>query len=162
FCTEADVFLGDMPLYHVGGLLSFMAVLQLGARWVVTPRVRIDAFWEVVRTHGVTHATLLPQVATFLAKQPPRPDDADNPLRIIVTGSYSRGLDAWCARFGVAHRYRYYNATELCAPLMTGLDPPEDGPTGRVRPGVSVRLVDQHDQPVPPGTVGELVVRADR
>jgi crotonobetaine/carnitine-CoA ligase len=162
FCGPDDVFMGDMPLYHVGGLLAFMAVMQLGARWVVMPRVRIDTFWGTVKSFGVTHATLLPQVATFLEKQPPRPDDADNPLRIIVTGSYSRGLDRWCARFGVRHRYRYYNATELCAPLMTGLDPAEDAATGHVRPGVTVRLVDHEGAPVRPGTAGELVVRTDR
>ncbi|GAA0565516.1 AMP-binding protein [Actinomadura livida] len=160
-CTPGDVFMGDMPLYHVGGLLAFMAVLQLGARWVVTPRVRVGTFWDTVKSFGVTHATLLPQVATFIEKQPPRPDDADNPLRIIITGSYSRGLDRWCERFGVEHRYRYYNATELCAPLMTGLDPPEDAATGHVRPGATVRVVDEHDVPVPRGTVGELVVRTD-
>jgi crotonobetaine/carnitine-CoA ligase len=32
---------------------------------------------------------------------------------------------------------------------------------GRVRPGYQVRIVDEHDEEVPPGTVGELIVRAD-
>ncbi|WP_033292199.1 AMP-binding protein [Amycolatopsis jejuensis] len=162
FLDADEVLLGDMPLYHVGALLSFLAVLQLGARWVVVPKVRIDSFWDTVRRYGVTHATFTPAAATFLEKKQPRPDDADNPLRIVLTGTFSKGLDRWCARFGVPHRYRYYNGTEQCSPLMTGLDPAEDAPTGYVRPGVTARLVDGDDLPVPPGAVGELVVRPDR
>ncbi|GAA3525271.1 ATP-dependent acyl-CoA ligase [Aeromicrobium panaciterrae] len=160
--TADDTFLGDMPLFHVGGLLAMMAVLQLGATWVVTPRIRIGTYWEIVRNHGVTHATLLPQVATFLQKQPERPDDAVNPLRIIMTGSFSRGLDQWCKRFGVKNRYRFYNSTELCAPLMTGLDPEESASTGHVRPGVAVDVIDSEGKSVERGTVGELIVRSSR
>jgi crotonobetaine/carnitine-CoA ligase len=156
-----DVFLGDLPLFHVGALLAFMATLQHGARWVVVSRVRIERYLDIVRTHGVTHITVLPAIVNFLEKQPRRLDDADNPLRIVLTGSFFDSYDEWCARFGIAHGYGYFNMTEICSPLMTGLDPARRDGTGRVRPGVTVRLVDEHDRPVPAGQPGELVIRPD-
>lgn len=162
FTSGDDVFLGDLPMFHVGALLSFMAALLHGARWVVVPRVRIGQYLDIVRAHGVTHITVLPAIVNFLEKQPPRPDDADNPLRIVLTGSFFNNYDEWCARFGIDHGYGFFNMTEICSPLMTGLDPERRHGTGHLRPGMDAELVDEYDRPVPTGTPGELVIRPAR
>jgi crotonobetaine/carnitine-CoA ligase len=52
--------------------------------------------------------------------------------------------------------------TEISVPLRSGWTLPPQGSCGRPRdgyPGYEVRVVDEHDQPVAPGEVGELVVR---
>ena len=53
--------------------------------------------------------------------------------------------------------------TEISTPIVT--EPSTRRPIGfcgRLRPGIEARLVDENDCEVPPGTVGELIVRADR
>jgi crotonobetaine/carnitine-CoA ligase len=57
--------------------------------------------------------------------------------------------------------YSIYNMTEISAPLITDPNPTKPGTCGRVRPGVEVRLVDEHDCEVPVGEVGEFIVRTD-
>ena len=47
-------------------------------------------------------------------------------------------------------------STEACGSLTYGLEP---GPVTRIVRGAQVRLVDENDEPVPPGEVGELAVR---
>ena len=53
--------------------------------------------------------------------------------------------------------------TEMSSPLRVGeRNPAPLGTCGRPRPGVEVRMVDENDCEVAPGTVGELIVRTDR
>jgi carnitine-CoA ligase len=50
--------------------------------------------------------------------------------------------------------------TELSVPLFAGPNPTLAGICGRAQPGIELRLVDEHDMPVPEGATGELLVRA--
>jgi len=51
--------------------------------------------------------------------------------------------------------------TEVSTPLMTDMNAPPDGSCGWPRSGIECRLVDEHDQTVPIGSIGELIVRSD-
>jgi crotonobetaine/carnitine-CoA ligase len=51
--------------------------------------------------------------------------------------------------------------TEISTPLVSEANPAKAGSCGRPRPGVELRLVDEHDCEVAPGSVGELLVRTD-
>jgi crotonobetaine/carnitine-CoA ligase len=52
--------------------------------------------------------------------------------------------------------------SELCGPVASGINPPKLGVSGRLRPGFDVRLVDDNDNEVPVGEVGEFTIRAER
>jgi crotonobetaine/carnitine-CoA ligase len=55
-----------------------------------------------------------------------------------------------------------YNQTETSAPLRSNhYDTPDYRTCGRPRAGATCRLVDEHDEEVAPGEVGELIVRTD-
>ena len=51
--------------------------------------------------------------------------------------------------------------TEVPVPIVSGLDPEDERSCGRCadRRDYELRLVDEHDVPVPVGTPGELIVR---
>lgn len=51
-------------------------------------------------------------------------------------------------RFGV-EVWSIYNMTEVSARIIAGPNPTLKGSCGRVRPGVDLRLVDEHDIEVP-------------
>jgi len=62
-------------------------------------------------------------------------------------------------RFGVSV-YTAYGMTEVPVPITSGLGPDDPRSCGRsAENGYELRLVDEHDVPVPPNTPGELVVR---
>jgi crotonobetaine/carnitine-CoA ligase len=158
---KEDVFLIDLPLYHVSALLSLNTILQVGAAAAVGPRIQMAGYWERVHDYGVTHVTLLQQLVTWLWDQPPSAADRDHtPLRMLI-GKYPPDLEAWCARFGVENTYSYFNMTEISSPLVHGLNPANRLASGRPRPGVTLRLVDEHDIEVPDGQPGEMLIRTD-
>jgi carnitine-CoA ligase len=162
WAQDDDVYQLDLPMFHVSGLMTFMTALQSGARLVVFPRPKIDEYWQRVRRHEITHVTMLPAIISFLWNQPPTPDETDHHLRRINIGRYPPYYAAWAARFHIPHVYIYYNMTETSSPLISALDPPPNIGAGIPRRGVEVRLVDEHDLEVAPGTAGELIVRTDR
>ncbi|MGE0388288.1 MAG: AMP-binding protein [Gammaproteobacteria bacterium] len=155
-----DVYLIDSPMFHVSGLLSLYVMLCTGGQMVFYPKFSSAQYWERVRKHRATAGTIM--MLEFLWKQPPRPDDADNTLRWVLTGMLPPYLEDWRARFGVDTVFTFFNMSEISAPLQTGPNPANHRSAGRVRPGAQVRIVDEHDVEVPAGTVGELVVRTDR
>jgi crotonobetaine/carnitine-CoA ligase len=67
---------------------------------------------------------------------------------------------AFSRRFG-CDIYTVFNMTEVSTPILSGKNPSPLGTCGTPRPGVEVRIVDENDCEVAPGTVGELIVRTD-
>jgi crotonobetaine/carnitine-CoA ligase len=156
----SDRFLVTLPMFHVGGTLPTYAMLALGGSLVMAPRFETQSFWQTVRQTRATTAILLGAMIGFLMRQPPRPDDREQPLRSVLIVPFNELAPAFKARFG-CDIFTYFNMTEVSVPLRTEPNPTLIGGCGRPRPGVSVRLVDDNDCEVPVGGVGELVVRTD-
>jgi crotonobetaine/carnitine-CoA ligase len=123
----------------------------------------LTEFWSDIRTHGVTATGIIGVIASFLMSVPRAPDDADSPLKSCSMGPLVANVDEFKERFGVRVSTGY-GMTEIGAPLASdGWNLANATSCGRVRtgyPGYEVRVVDEHDEPVGPGVVGELVVRA--
>lgn len=160
FITPEDRYLISLPLFHLGGATIAYGMLCQHASITVIESFRTDSFWKTVRETGVTSAFLLGVMASFLAAEPPAPDDRDHPLRTVGMVPLVDDVDGFIARFGVSV-YSIYNMTELCCPVMTTVPMTVPGSCGRVRPGCELRLVDANDCEVPTGAVGQFVVRSD-
>jgi crotonobetaine/carnitine-CoA ligase len=158
---ESDVYYAPLPLFHIAGQWALVyACLQVGSTAVVRRRFSASEFWSVVRETGTTVSFLLGAMANFLARQPPLPDDHDNPLDRILLVPLVAELDDFRRRFGVRIG-TCYGSTEVNVPLATAFDVSDPAVAGRPVPGFQVRLVDEKDREVPVGAVGELVVRTD-
>jgi len=158
-CTRADDrHLLHMPVFHIGGAFIASMALCVGASVAVVERFRTGDFWPTLRRLEVTSAFLLGAMATFLLKAPPRPDDREHPLRHVMIVPLGAAGPAFHERFGV-DVYTLFNMTEISTPLMSGPNPAKPGTCGRPRAGVTLRLVDANDLPVPDGTPGELAIR---
>jgi crotonobetaine/carnitine-CoA ligase len=152
-----DRYLVTLPLFHAGGTIGVNAAVVLGGSIVLSSGFRTGDFWDFVRATGPTHVTLLGVMATYLSKQEPSSADADHSLRRVFMIPLSDAA-TFAERFGV-EVVAMYNMTEVSIPIVSGPNPVQDGTSGRARPGMEVRIVDEHDLEVPDGTVGELVVR---
>lgn len=155
-----DRALVQLPLFHTGGTVWVVAALAYGASFAVVDSFETAAFWEVVRRTGATACTLLGVMATFLIKEPPRPEDRTSPLRFVLLVPLAENAAVFHDRFG-CDVATAFNMTEVSCPLVSEPNPPAAGHCGRPRPGVEVRLVDEHDVPVPDGGPGELIVRTE-
>ena len=161
FVDGNDRFLVNMPMFHIGGMGLPFAMLVRGGSIVLPERFSTDTFWPLVRSTEVTVVFLLGVMATFLLKAPPGPQDRDHKVRKTFIVPLSDGAQEFHERFGT-DVYTIFNMTEISSPIVSEPNPKVRGTCGKVRPGVEVRLVDENDCEVPVGTVGEMIVRADR
>jgi len=161
--TEDDVYYIAMPLFHANAMLmQFYGTLQAGGRCVVAPAFSASRWLDDIRSSGATLTNLLGVMIEFVYRQPERPEDMDNNLRLILSiPSAPEMVAAWKKRFGV-QLVEAYGMTEVNIPLYNPPDaPPVDGSCGKpYAPYYDVRVFDPDtDRELPPGEVGEIVVR---
>jgi len=161
FLSGEDRVLVNLPLFHVGGTIFVYVMLARGGSVGIEDGFRTDGFWESVRRNGVTSTCLVGAMTPFLLKLPSSNRDRDHPMRTIVTIPWNEDSLAVGQRYGI-DMYTGFNMTEISSPITSEANPPSIGTCGTARAGVEVRVVDENDCEVPPGTVGELIVRTDR
>ncbi len=159
--TSQDRFMVNPPMFHIGGMGVMYVMLARGASIAFADRFDTAKFWESIRRTECTVVFLLGVMASFLEKQVPRDDDADNPLRLVFMVPLAGDVEAFGKRFGV-EVYTIFNMTEISSPIVSAPNPTVRGTCGRQRAGVEVRLVDENDCEVPVGAIGEMMVRTDR
>jgi crotonobetaine/carnitine-CoA ligase len=154
--SQDDCAYCSHPMFHVTGRTPLLSMADVGGRVVFRERFSPSAFLADVRRYGCTTTTAF--VALMLAT-PERPDDADNPLRIVF--GHIPALDAQFARRFGARTLGAYGSTEVGFPLLLRERPADPGRRwcGSLRRGYSARVVDEHGAPVAVGAVGELEIR---
>ncbi len=163
-CTdfaEGQAIYSCMPLFHaVASWLGIVPVIMKGGRIAYASRFSASRFWDDVRRYKADVAHGIFSMVPILMKQPPRPDDADQPARRFY---FAKVDEAFERRFN-CRIVEVYGATETGVVTMT----PEGGPRRAGSCGTAntdtfdVMIADEHDQPVPVGTVGEILVRPRR
>jgi len=132
--------------------------LRMGLRAVLSRRFTRSRLWEVFRHYGCTTFSLLGGMATAIYALPRRPDDADNPVRFVVSAGMPAPLwEDFEKRFDV-RVFEWYGAVEG----GLAFKPIGEGPVGsfgRPAPGVEMAILDEEDRECPPGVVGEICSR---
>ena len=161
--TEDDRYYVSMPLFHANGLfMQLYATLIAGASAVLRPRFSASAWLDDIRTHRCTVTNLLGAMSQFVIAQPPSTADRDHALRVVCPVPNPPAHEAaWRDRFGVPEVVSAYGMTEVNIPLY--------GRLGQSRPGTAGKILDRWfevsvrdprtDDVLPPGEVGEIMVR---
>jgi crotonobetaine/carnitine-CoA ligase len=160
FIGEDDRGMANLPLFHAGGTGAVYRMLVKGASVAVVDSFRTQTFWDTIRATRTTVLTLLGAMTPFLTKEPASPHDRDHPLRAVMMVPLADDAAAFAERFGV-DVYTTFNMTEVSCPIVSGHNPTKLGCCGEPRPGVEARVVDENDCELPPGAVGELIVRTE-
>lgn len=161
FVTENDRYAIASPMFHIGGMGPLFTMMARGASVAFLDRFDTATFWQSMKRTEATVMFLLGVMASFLEKVAPSPADRDHSLRLVFMVPLAGDLAAFTERFGV-DIYTIFNMTEISSPIVSGPNPTVRGICGTKRDGVDVRLVDENDCEVPLGSVGEMLVRADR
>lgn len=132
--------------------------LHMGLRAVFSRKFTKSRLWEVCRRYGCTTFSMLGGMATAIYSEPPRPDDADNPVRVVIdAGMPSAMCEAFEKRFGV-RIFEWYGAVEggmAFRPVGSG----PAGSFGKPIPGLEMKILDENDRECPPGVIGEICSR---
>ncbi|MFP3564134.1 AMP-binding protein [Paraburkholderia sp. SIMBA_030] len=155
---------GDRPysglsLTHANAqIVTLGASLTAGMRAVLSRRFTKSRLWDITRKYRCTTFTLLGGMTTAVYSEPNKPDDADNPVRFVISAGMPAAI--WTAfeqRFGV-QIVEFYGAAEggfTVKPL--GIGPV--GSIGKPAPILRHRIVDDDGNDCAPGVPGELLFR---
>lgn len=155
---------GDRPytgLSLTHGNAQFVTLapsLSMGLKAVISRRFTKSRLWDITRRYGCTTFSLLGGMVTAIYSEPRRPDDADNPVRLVISAGMPAALWEDFARRYQVDIFEFYGAMEGG---MT-VNPPGQGPVGscgRIVPGLIGKVVDDGGNELPPGEPGELWFR---
>jgi crotonobetaine/carnitine-CoA ligase len=132
--------------------------LRMGLRAVFSRRFTKSKLWDVCRAYGCTTFSLLGGMVTAIYSEPDRPDDADNPVRFVVSAGMPAAIwGAFEKRFDL-QVFEWYGAVEGGAAFKpVGAGPL--GSFGKPAPGLEMKILDENDVECPPGGVGEICSR---
>lgn len=155
-----DVLFCPFPLFHLdASVLTLMPALILGTTAALVDGFSASRFWEQIRETGATVFDFMGATLTILHKQPTSPDDAKTSARLgwgVPLPEYAPEFES---RFGI-ELVELYGSTDVGIPIYSPLgDGRRRGSCGLPIEPYEVRLVDEGDQEVPVGVVGEIVVR---
>jgi crotonobetaine/carnitine-CoA ligase len=157
-----DILYSALPLFHGWARGMLFGALVHGVTAVIdadfSPTTALKRFAE-------TKATVFSGVGAMgmaLLGQPPSDADRGHSLRVAFMIPFAPADEAtFSERFGVRVQSNMYGQTETGAITFTPLaEPGKPGSIGRPSPQYDVRIVDDNDNDVSPGWVGEVVVRS--
>ncbi|BBY66761.1 acyl-CoA synthetase [Mycolicibacterium helvum] len=162
-----DVEVHSLPLYHCAQLDNFLATdIYLGATSIIVPRPDPELVLRTIERHGVTNYFAPPTVWISLLRSPVF-DEVD--LSSLRKGYYGASpmpteiLYEMRQRLPNLRLWNFYGQTEM-APLASALGPDEQdahaGAAGRPVVNVETAILDESDNPVAAGIVGEIAHRS--
>lgn len=161
YMGEDDRILVNLPMFHVGGTASITCALVRGASLALVEGFKTSEFWSELKRFGCTTTCgLIGAMGSFLAKAKPTPNDKDNDLNMISMFPINKETISLAERFAFDYTTGF-NMTEASVPLIAEINSTVFGGCGKPRTGVECRIVDENDIEVPPGQVGEMIIRSD-
>jgi crotonobetaine/carnitine-CoA ligase len=157
--TDVDRPYTGLSLTHANAqLITLGNSLKMGLRLVISRRFTKSRLWDICRHYGCTVFNLLGGMTTAVYSEPRRAEDADNPVRMVLSAGMPAAIwEDFAQRFGV-RIFEFYGAAEGG---MT-FNPPGVGPIGSIGkppPTLEARVVDEAGNECPPGVRGEIVFR---
>lgn len=157
---EGESVLGVLPLYHIAGWHQSLAI-ALGCRGGLMMQRRFSAsrFWLDVEQSRAVAGLLMPAMVAILLARREQRDDADHPLRVVIT---HWPIEAFERRFAV-EMVPVWGQTELGGLATAGRVGDLErlsGCVGRPVPGTEIEIRDETGRPLPVGDVGEVYVRS--
>lgn len=161
--SKTDCLYTGLSLTHGNAqAVTFFPALNMGIKAVLSPKFTKSRIWDICRKYGCTTFSLLGGMMAGIYNEPPKNDDSDNPVKIVLSAGTPRSIwEAFEKRFDVKI-LEWYGAVEG----GFAFKPPGQGPIGsfgKPIPGImEFKVVDDNDNEVPSGKTGELISRMVR
>ena len=162
--TENDVLTAPLPLFHVAALhIIANSSLHVGCTGHLKSRFSASQYWQQCADDGATWAILLGPMAAMVAKMTPDPAPVHTVTRMFCPPPPPE-LDEFERRFAPCRLIWWgYGMTEIYPlPMIFPEHQDRSLPSDTIGMPASFMdygVVDDHDQLLPPGEIGELVFR---
>lgn len=161
--TDRDVKLCAIPLSHIGGFIYIQNCITFGITLVLMDRFHPLEFLRNVVQYKVTCFHIVPPMYTALLTLKNLDQFDLISLRwVVVFGAPSSPeiLERFHKYCPNATLLNGWGMTETCPPnTVTPLDNPKIESVGKPAPNCEIHIVNDEDQPLPQGEVGEIVIR---
>lgn len=155
-----DILYNGLSLTHGNAqAVTLFPALYLGIKAVFSPRFTKSRIWDICRKYGCTSFSLLGGMMSSIYNEPPRQDDADNPVKKVISAGTPKSIwEEFEKRFNVKILEWYGSVEGGFAYKPIGKGP--IGSFGKPVPGImEFKIVDENDKDLPSGQPGELICR---
>ena len=154
--TREDRPYTGLSLTHANAqLITLSCGLVYGNRTVISRQFTKSRLWEITRQYGCTWFNLLGGMTNAIYAMPEQADDADNPVRIVLSAGMPAAIwDKFKARFQVELTEIYGAAEGGLTFNLFGAGP--SGSCGKAPADLELSVRDDDDQPCAPGQLGEI------
>jgi long-chain acyl-CoA synthetase len=162
--TGGDVVLGSLPLFHsFGQTVSMNASLRVGATLTLLPKFDPGEALEIMERDNVTHYYGVPTMYGALLHHPSREGCDTSSLRICITGGAPMPVEVlrgFEEAFGceLLEGYGLSETSPVASSNHPGR-PRKPGSIGTPLKEVEMKVVDENDEEVAQGEIGEIVIR---
>ena len=158
--TEDDVLYTCLPFFHANAsICSVYTALMAKATFAMGKHFSLTTFLDEIAMYKATHTNVMGSILVLLMKQEPKPDDANNTLKVINSVPLIAESLGFEKRFGVK-LIGMFGATETCICIVSPFDEvTKSDSCGKALPQYDCRILDDNDMECAPGVKGEIVVR---
>ncbi len=165
--TGSDRVLVFAPLYHVGGLdVPGYSVWYAGGTIILMRRFDPPSILRITEEQRITGMVMVATMVHLIRAEPERHRYDTSSVKWLIFSQVTPALYRETREaFPGARLVEGYGMTETCNGI-TYLDADHMesklGTAGRPLHGIDVRIVDEHDDELPPEHIGEIVVRGPK
>jgi crotonobetaine/carnitine-CoA ligase len=158
--TPQDRLYTGLSLTHGNAqAVTLVPSLMLNIPSVISAKFTKSRIWDICRKFNCTSFSLLGGMMMGIFSEPPRPDDADNPVRLVLSAGTPLPIwEAFEKRFNVMI-HEWYGAVEG----GFAHKPPGVGPIGSfgkpLEGLMEMKVVREDDTQCAPGETGEIIFR---
>lgn len=156
---ESDaVHLNSLPLFHIAGFGFAFYVMQAGGRIVIMKRFEVQGALDWIEKEQVTFIGTFPPMLSSLLDEAQASGRSLSSLRVVAGLDSPETIQRLLQMTGAQYwtGFGQTETTGLCTFFSFDERP---GSAGREGPLVRVRVVDEYDQEVLTGQLGEIVVQ---
>jgi crotonobetaine/carnitine-CoA ligase len=158
FAPDEKLYTGLSLTHGNAQAVTLSSALCLEHSAVISRRFTKSRLWDICRKHGCTTFSLLGGMATAIYSEPAKPNDGDNPVRMVTSAGMPHAIwEAFEKRFDLKV-LEWYGAVEgglAYKPIGQG----PMGSFGKPAPGLEMKILDEEDNECPPGVPGEVCSR---
>lgn len=163
-----EVIYTCLPLFHMAAVDTTMSAILAAGRLAIGKRFSVSKFWSEIERSGASNLRLLSSIFPLMAQAPETPEmrRCFGQIRAVTGYASPEVAKTWVERFGVqyfnAFAYGQSEGVRLSSGYLGEATPPE-GSCGRIdSEAFDVVILDDDDNVLPDGTVGEIAFRPKR
>jgi acyl-CoA synthetase (AMP-forming)/AMP-acid ligase II len=156
--TSADVHLNLLPLFHVGGLFLATSTFHAGGLNLNISKFDGSLAAKLIQDSGVTLFFDFPPILDTILKAAQDENYDISSLRAVIGLGTPETIEQFQAETAGLY-YVMYGQTETSCLASIGKYDDCPGSAGKIIMLGEVQLVDDFDQPVAPGNVGEITLK---